>query len=111
MSLPGVRDRDVEAFACDLNTAKFPRKDRPEAKKVTFFQHDVTKPFPDEFLGTFDLVNINFLCYALTKQGWKSVLQNLYSLLSELNDAIRTPALFSCRKNAQSRVDIFSYES
>jgi hypothetical protein len=113
MSQPSVRDRDVEAFACDINTAKFPRNDEPEVKKITFFQHDVTKPFPDEFLGTFDLINLSFLCYGLTRQGWKSALQNVYSLLSEFGDAVHTGGVssFLMTQNAQSRVEIFSCES
>ena len=61
MSLPSVRDRDhLEVFACDISTAKFPRKDEPEVRKIKIFQQDVTKSFPDEFLGTFDLVNVHF---------------------------------------------------
>ena len=83
VSLPGVCDRDLQVFACDISTAKFPRNDEPEVKKITFFQHDITQPFPEEFLGTFDLINICFLVYALTEQGWKVALRNLYSLLSE----------------------------
>ena len=83
VALPGVRDRGLQVFACDISTAKFPRNDEPGVKKITFFQHDVTKPFPDELLGTFDLINICFLGYALTAQGWKVALRNLYSLLSE----------------------------
>ena len=52
-------------------------------KHVSFFQQDVTKPFPDELLGTYDLVNVSLLCSALTSQGWKMALQNLRSLLSK----------------------------
>ena len=85
MSLPDVRDHDrsLEVFACDISTEKFPRNDKPEVRKITFFQQDVTKSFPDELLGTFDLVNFRFLSYGLTAQGWRLALQNLYSLLSE----------------------------
>jgi ubiquinone/menaquinone biosynthesis C-methylase UbiE len=82
-SLPYVRDRNVQIFACDISTAKFPRAEEQEAKKVKFFQQDITKPFPDELLGTFDLVNLIFLCYALTEEEWKRALQNIYHLLSE----------------------------
>jgi ubiquinone/menaquinone biosynthesis C-methylase UbiE len=85
VSLPGVRDRNVQVYACDISTAKFPRKDsdKSEVRKITFFQHDVTNPFSDELLGTFDLINVCFLVYALTAPGWKVALQNMYSLLSE----------------------------
>jgi SAM-dependent methyltransferase len=82
-SLPGVRDGNIQVFACDISTAKFPRIEEQEAKNITFFHQDITEPFPDELLGTFDLVNLAFLCYALTEQGWKRTLQNIYHLLSE----------------------------
>jgi hypothetical protein len=30
---------------------------------MTFFQQDLTKQFPDELLGTFDLINLAFVSY------------------------------------------------
>lgn len=83
MSHPDVCDRNLQVFACDISMEKFPRNDEPEVRKITFFQQDVTKAFPDEFLGTFDLINLSCLSYGLTAQGWKVALRNLYSLLSE----------------------------
>ncbi|KAH9044009.1 hypothetical protein EDB84DRAFT_1638129 [Lactarius hengduanensis] len=77
VSHPDVRDRGVQVFACDISAAKFPQADKPDVNKITFFRRDVTKPFPDEVLGTFDLVNMSCMCLALTVQGWKSVPQNL----------------------------------
>lgn len=82
VSQPSVRDRGVQVFACDISTAKFPQADKPDADKITFFQQDVTKPFPDEMLGTFDLVNMTYLGFALTEKGWKLALENLHDLLS-----------------------------
>jgi len=82
VSQPDVCDRDVQVFACDISTAKFPQSDKPDVDRIIFFQQDVTEPFPDEMLGTFDLVNMTYLGFALTVQGWKSALQNLRDLLS-----------------------------
>ncbi len=83
VSQSDVRDRaDVQIFACDISTAKFPQADKPDVDGINFFQHDVTKPFPDEMLGTFDLVNMACMCLALTVQGWKLALQNMRDLLS-----------------------------
>ncbi|KAI0262310.1 S-adenosyl-L-methionine-dependent methyltransferase [Gloeopeniophorella convolvens] len=81
VSLPGVRDRDVQVFACDVSTAKFPDTDAPEVKRIKFFECDITRPFHDDMLGTFDLINLNYMSYALTKRGWKVALQNLHDLL------------------------------
>ncbi|KAI0290624.1 hypothetical protein BC826DRAFT_1026401 [Russula brevipes] len=81
LSLPDVRDSNIQVFACDISTGKFPQTGEPHAKSIKFFQQDVTKPFSDELLGTFDLINVNLLSFALTSQGWKTSLQNLHSLL------------------------------
>ncbi|KAH9034625.1 S-adenosyl-L-methionine-dependent methyltransferase, partial [Lactarius pseudohatsudake] len=81
VSQPNVRDRDVQVFACDLSSAKFPQAGKLDVDKIAFFEHDVTKPFPDEMLGTFDLVNMSCMCLALTVQGWKPALQNMRDLL------------------------------
>ncbi|KAH9057416.1 S-adenosyl-L-methionine-dependent methyltransferase [Lactarius vividus] len=81
VSQPDIRDRDVQVFACDLSSAKFPQEGKPDVDKITFFEHDVTQSFPDEMLGTFDLVNMSCMCLALTVQGWKSALQNMRDLL------------------------------
>jgi hypothetical protein len=83
LSLPDVRDSNIQAFACDISTGKFPQTGEPHAKRIKFFQQDVTKPFSDELLGTFDLINVTLLAFALTSQGWKIALKNLHSLLRE----------------------------
>jgi ubiquinone/menaquinone biosynthesis C-methylase UbiE len=82
-SLPDVRNRNVQIFACDISTAKFPPEEECKAKGINFFQQDVTEPFPDELLGTFDLVNLMYLSYSLTEEGWKKALKNIHGLLSE----------------------------
>jgi len=80
-SLPEVYKSNVQVFACDISSEKFLKGNEPAVKQITFFQQDVTKPFPEELLGTFDLVNLSFLSYALTSQGWEKALQNLRGLL------------------------------
>ena len=82
-SLPEVRDSDVQVFACDISSEKYLQGNNPPEKQVTFFQQDITKQFPDELLGTFDLVNLTLVSYALTSKGWEMALQNLHNLLSE----------------------------
>jgi SAM-dependent methyltransferase len=82
-SQPEVQRRNIQIFACDIDGTKFLQGNKLAAKHVSFFQQDITKPFPDELLGTFDLVNLILLSYALTSQGWKMAIQNLRSLLSK----------------------------
>jgi len=80
-SQPEVQRRNIQIFACDIDGTKFLQGNKLAEKHVSFFQQDVTKPFPDELLGTFDLVNLLLLCCALTSHGWKMALQNLRGLL------------------------------
>lgn len=47
----------------------------------TFYNHNATEPFPEEHVGTYDLVHVRFLMYALKKHEWAVVAQNLYALL------------------------------
>ncbi|KAH9074933.1 hypothetical protein EDB83DRAFT_2354226 [Lactarius deliciosus] len=56
MSQPEVRGCDVQVFACDISAAKFAQADGSGVSKITFFQQDVTEPFPDDMLRTFDLL-------------------------------------------------------
>lgn len=68
-SHPEVQKRNIQIFACDIDGTKFLQGNKLAAKHVSFFLQDVTKPFPDELLGTFDLVNVLLLCCALTSHG------------------------------------------
>jgi hypothetical protein len=34
--MPGIHDRDVQVFACDISTSKFPKRDGPEIRKIFF---------------------------------------------------------------------------
>ena len=65
-SLPEVRDSNIQVFACDISSEKFLQGINLPEKQITFFQQDVTKQFPDELLGTFDLINLTLISYALT---------------------------------------------
>lgn len=71
----------LQLFACDISTAKFPEKEIAESVGLKTFEQDVTKPFPYDLYGTFDLVHMTLLVYALTEDGWKKALQNCKDLL------------------------------
>lgn len=72
----------LQLWACDISTAKFPEKEIADSVGLKTFEQDVTKPFPSELYGTFDLVHMTLLVYALTEDGWKKALQNCKDLLS-----------------------------
>ena len=73
VSLPEVQKNNIQVYACDISCEKFLKGYNSAVKQIMFFQQDVTKPFPEELLGTFDLVNQSFLSYALTSQGWEKI--------------------------------------
>jgi SAM-dependent methyltransferase len=73
----------LKLFACDISDAKFPPELLTDPLGIHFFVQDVTQPFPQEMYGTFDLIHVSLLCFALTRQGWKSALKNIHDLLSE----------------------------
>jgi len=79
LSPTGAAD-PVNIFACDLSPTKFP-KSVTDPLGIHFFVQDVTKPFPEEMYGTFDLIHIGLLCFALTSEGWGQALPNIHRLL------------------------------
>ncbi|PQE28130.1 UMTA methyltransferase family protein [Rutstroemia sp. NJR-2017a BBW] len=64
----------------DISPAQFPPKEwLPE--NVNLFIQDIFKPFPQEMIGTYDMVNLRFaLCY-VNDEDAEPLLANLISLL------------------------------
>lgn len=78
---PQKHDRPLRLRICDISTAKFPPEDILARAGIEAFQHDVLTPFPLEMQGTIDLVNMNYLVYALTEEKWKIALKNVHDVL------------------------------
>ncbi|KZV64552.1 hypothetical protein PENSPDRAFT_656499 [Peniophora sp. CONT] len=78
---PHTHDRPLRLRICDISTAKFPPEDVLARAGIEAFQHDVLTPFPAELRGTIDLVNMNYLVYALTEDKWKIALKNVHDVL------------------------------
>ncbi|KAJ7473136.1 hypothetical protein B0H11DRAFT_2037390 [Mycena galericulata] len=79
---PQIRDRnDVQIYACDIDTKFFPPTVVTDEHGIKTFEQDVTKPFPAEYHGSFDLVHISFLVLCLTEEGWNIALANVHRLL------------------------------
>ena len=74
------RLNDMRLYVCDIDPGFFP----PSITElgITPFRQDVTKSFPNELHGTFDLVHASFVVGCLTKAGWSSALKNYHRLLS-----------------------------
>ena len=72
----------LRLYACDIDTKFFPDKAILDEVGITTFQQDVTKPFPSDLYGKFDVLHISFLVICLTTAGWEAALKNCYELLS-----------------------------
>lgn len=59
----------------------FPTKDIPE--NVKFCQHDMRTPFPEEYIGKFDLVCIRLAQLGLRGKEWDLAVKQLVDLLSK----------------------------
>ncbi|KAJ7083058.1 hypothetical protein B0H15DRAFT_923953 [Mycena belliarum] len=83
VSMPEIkakaRQGKIQIYACDIDTGFFP--ETLNEFSIIPFQQDVTKPFPKELRGTFDLVHASFLVGCLTPDGWDSALVNYHTLL------------------------------
>jgi SAM-dependent methyltransferase len=80
--------RPLEISICDASTAKFPPSEFLRPLRINAFQHDITEPFPKALHGTFDLVHMTYLVYALAEPKWNLALRNVRDVLSTL--ALRT---------------------
>lgn len=67
-------------FGFDITDAHFPTRDVPE--NVQFVQHDMRTPFPEEYLGRFDVINIRLVLLGLRDDEWSLAAEQLATLLS-----------------------------
>ncbi|KAJ5518968.1 hypothetical protein N7453_001390 [Penicillium expansum] len=64
----------------DLSDVMFPRKNAlPE--NITFHHQNLLEPFPDEYLGEYDVVNVRVMLVALSDVEWEPAVRNLMTLL------------------------------
>jgi SAM-dependent methyltransferase len=66
-------------FAFDISPIQFPNE--TDQAGIHFRVHDASKPFPDEYHGTFDLVNVRLVSYAITAADLPAVVHNVAALL------------------------------
>ena len=84
---PGVREKiaagKLRIFASDISLSLLPPEDVARQYGVELFQHDITKPFPEEMHEKFDLVRMSLVAFALTKDMWEVALKNILQVVSE----------------------------
>ncbi|KAI9147992.1 N-methyltransferase tcpN [Paramyrothecium foliicola] len=69
----------AELYGFDLDPLKFPSTiARPN---LTFQKQDVLSPFPTHLQGTFDLVHVRLLFFAMRVQDWEVAINNMTTLL------------------------------
>jgi SAM-dependent methyltransferase len=64
----------------DISAAQFP----PQSSwppNVSFDTHSMLLPFPEPELGTYDIVAIRYVSFAITAAEWKTTIKNLITLL------------------------------
>lgn len=66
----------------DLSDTMFPSKDTLP-QNITFYFQNLLEPFPDEYLGTYDVANVRVMVVALSSYEWEVAVSNIMTLLSE----------------------------
>ncbi|KAF8860884.1 S-adenosyl-L-methionine-dependent methyltransferase [Acephala macrosclerotiorum] len=69
----------VQFHGFDITDVHFPGEEVPQ--NVKFHQHDMREPFPDEFVGQFDLVSLRLVVLGLRGNEWELAMTNLIALL------------------------------
>ncbi|KAF4974847.1 hypothetical protein FZEAL_8308 [Fusarium zealandicum] len=71
---------DARLDGYDFDTSKFPGVEKM-APNITLAQGDGLKPFPAETHDLYDLVHVRCLVYGLKADQWKTMAQNLHSII------------------------------
>ena len=74
------KEEKLKFVGFDISPQRFPTQSLPSTESCT---HDAMKPFPSEYLGRFDLVNIRLLSYAIRAEDLDKVINNIVGILSE----------------------------
>lgn len=64
----------------DISGAQFPDPSKVPSN-VTFLQHDLFKPLPEQYWGTYDIIQARALCLAMNTEDWEKAVSNFMLLL------------------------------
>ena len=76
----------------DISSSKYPSVNE---KRVDLVVHDITKRFPAEYHGVFDVVHLRLLVYAICEEDLVRVVENVTELLRQCGQFIRFRHLFT----------------
>ncbi|KAL4787870.1 S-adenosyl-L-methionine-dependent methyltransferase [Aspergillus varians] len=63
----------------DLSDSMFSRDNLPE--NIQFYHQNFLEPFPEKFLGKYDVLNVRVMVVALSSDEWEPAVRNLMTLL------------------------------
>lgn len=66
-------------YGFDISPDQFPA----DSGQIQFSVHDITKPFPKEYLNRYDLVHVRLLVAAIDESDYQAVIANVQSILSK----------------------------
>ncbi|KAJ5489788.1 hypothetical protein N7539_004678 [Penicillium diatomitis] len=64
----------------DISAARFPDR-QTLFSNVTLFEHDMFKPFAEDFMGDYDVVHVRLMIVALSSNQWAMAVQDLMTFL------------------------------
>jgi ubiquinone/menaquinone biosynthesis C-methylase UbiE len=74
---------ETQFYGFDISAAQFPAlESRPS--NVSLHEHNITKRFPEEYHGSFDIVAVRLITAGLRGDDWDAAVRNVSELLSKL---------------------------
>lgn len=53
---------------------------------ITLYEHNLLNAFPEEFIGTYDVVHVRLMIVALSFNQWEAAVRNLITLLRKRSE-------------------------
>lgn len=72
---------DARLFGFDISAAQFPKADELPSN-VSLYEHNATKPWSEEYRGSFDVVAVRLITAGLRGSDWDAAVAGVSSLLS-----------------------------
>jgi SAM-dependent methyltransferase len=82
IDLASMLPASAQLHGFDISTAQFPPPEKLP-KNVSLHQQDMRFPFKEEFIGTFDIVDVRLTFLGIRGDEWIEAVKNVTALLSE----------------------------
>jgi SAM-dependent methyltransferase len=74
-------NRELELVGVDLGHTLFPSAEEQKASGITLYDHNITKPFPDAWKNSFDIIHQRLLVWGLQTAAWPIAVKNYVDIL------------------------------